>query len=285
MTELVARACKLKVSEVDPNAVSRMVRKFGWSVDIAIRTNDTQLLRGAYEDAKKLPSVQTSIELERNGFVLDGVLINGNENLQICFKGSVPHVLKVCSPQEYERALNFEHALKGQPPCQWIISFELYERHHKFFMFMPLHPVTLEHLPSLDVITAPVFWTCLSGALDFLHQNGYAHNDVKPPNILINTRGEFILTDLGSLVLFNSRSASTRAYIPRELWDRREDRGPVASIHADFWMLAMTIFEKVCGGDISGAESPKQATIIEAVKANSKCDEFRHVLLDRLGVH
>eukprot|EP01039_Chlorochromonas_danica_P012145 gene12145-13810_t len=261
-----------------------MVRKFGWSVDIAIRTNDTELLAGAYEDALKLPSVQTTVELERNGFVLDGVLINGNDNLQICFKRSVPHVLKICSPQEYERAKNFEYVLKSQEPCKWIISFDLYERHLKFFMFMPLHPVTLQHLPFLDSTSASLFWTCLSGALDFLHKNGYAHNDVKPPNILINSCGEFILTDLGSLVLFNTRSASTQAYIPRELWDHKNGRGPVASINADYWMLAMTIFEKVCGGDIGGAESPKQSTIIEAIKASSSCDDFCPLLLNNLGI-
>ena len=82
---------------MNPNAVSGMVRKFGWNVDIAIRTNDTELLAGAYEDALKLPSVQTTVELERNGFVLDGVSINSNDNMQICFKRSVPYVLKICS--------------------------------------------------------------------------------------------------------------------------------------------------------------------------------------------
>ncbi len=252
-------------------------------MDIAIRTNDEELLASAYEDALKLPSVQTTMEIEKNGFVLDGVLISGNDNLQICFKRSAPHVLKICSAQEYERAKNFEHVLKQKPVCKWIIPFELYDRHHKFYMFMPLHPVTLEHLPSLDSTTSPLFWTCLSGALDFLHENNYAHNDVKPPNILINTAGEFILTDLGSLVSVGSRSATTRAYIPRELWDRRNDRGPLASVATDYWMLAMTIFEKVCGGDISGAETPKTSTIIEAINTNSKCDGFRPVLLQRLA--
>ncbi len=261
-----------------------MIGKFGLKVDLAVRTNDAILLACAYEDALMFPSVQTTIEMERNGFVLDGMLINGNDNLQICFKQSVPHVLKICSREEYERAKEFENALKDQPLCEWIISFELYERYPKYFMFMPLHPVTLEHLPFLVSDTAHLFWACLSGALDFLHHYGFAHNDVKPANILINTRGEFILTDLGSLVPFGLRSASTQAYIPRELWDRRNGRGPVSSISTDFWMLAMTIFEKVCRGVICGAESPMQSTITEAIVANSKCADFYRVLLDRLKV-
>ena len=148
---------------------------------------------------------------------------------------------------------------------------------------MPLHPVTLEHLPFLVSDTIHLFWACLSGALDFLHQHSFAHNDVKPANILINTRGEFILTDLGSLVPFGLRSASTQAYIPRELWDRRNGRGPVSSSITDFWMLAMTIFEKVCRGVIGGAETPMQSTIIEAIEANSKCNDFYLVLRDRLN--
>jgi len=280
--ELVAKACQLEVSAVNSNAVQRMIRKFGFSVDIAIRTDDSALLASVYDDALKLPSVQTTLEMERNGFVLDGILIDGNDSLQICFKKSVPHVLKICTPQEYERAKNFEDVFKAEP-CEWIISYELYTRHLKFYMFMPLHPITLEHLPSLDSSTAPLFWHCISTALKYLHKNGYAHNDVKPPNILINTSGEFLLTDLGSLVLFNNRSASTKAYIPRELWDRKNDRGPLASLKADYWMLAMTIFEKACGGNIVGAEAPKQSTIKNAIETCPKCSDFSAELLDFLA--
>ncbi len=109
-------ACKLKVSEVNANTVSRMIGKFGLIVDLA-----------AYEDTLMFPSVQTSVEMENNGFVLDEMLINCYDNLQIYFKQSVPNVLKICSREEYERAKQFENALKDQPLCEWIISFVLHE--------------------------------------------------------------------------------------------------------------------------------------------------------------
>ena len=64
-------------------------------------------------------------------------------------------------------------------------------------------------------------------------------------NILIATNGDFILTDLGSLVPFKNRTASTKAYVPRELWTNPS--GPIAEASVDWWMLAMVIFERACG--------------------------------------
>lgn len=284
LIELVAQACQLPISEINSNVVQRMAKKFGFHVDLAIRINDYGMLADVYNDALKLPSIKTIEELEeKNGFILDSELLVGNEYLQICFKGSVPFVLKICSTLEYARALNFESMLKKQSSSsRFIIPFELYSRNLKHYMFMPLHPVTLEHLVSLDSNTAPLFWVCLSDALDFLHGNGLAHNDVKPANILINASGEFILSDLGSLVPFDNHSASTRAYLPRELWDKMNKRGPVASIRVDYWTLAMIIYEKVCRRNIIEAEAPKQDTIVDAINAEPNCERLRPMLLKRL---
>jgi serine/threonine protein kinase len=282
LTEQVASTCNIDISEVNTHAVSRMVKKYSVIVDLAIRNGDDELLADCYRDALSLPSVQTSLELENNGFILDGVLISANKNLQICFKKSVPHVLKVCSREEYTRAEHFQNAVREAEWCEWVTSFELYNRMEKFYMFMPLLPTSLEHLRTLDETTSPLLWTCLSGALDFLHSYGYAHNDVKPPNILISTTGEFILADLGSLVPFGRRSASTPAYIPREFYNRRSSSGPLASRRADYWMLAMTIFEKACEGELGGAESPKKDTILEAIRTHPNCSDFSSALLDRL---
>jgi serine/threonine protein kinase len=279
--DLVAKACQLAVSAVNAHAVTRMIQKYSISVDIALRCDDFTLLANLYEDALKLPSVETSLELEQNGFMLDRVLINSNDSLQICFKKSVPYVLKVCTSHEYERALIFEDVLKTEP-CKYIISYELYSRNLKFFMLMPLHPVNLEHLPCQVSTTAPLFWNCMSSDLKYLHKHGYAHNDIKPLNILITTSGEFVLADLGSLVQFGCRSGSTKAYIPRELWNPQSNNGPCASIRVDYWMLAMTIFEKACGGVIRGAESPRQSTIRDAIQACSQCNGFSTELLSFL---
>jgi serine/threonine protein kinase len=123
--------------------------------------------------------------------------------------------------EDYTRAERFQNTVGGAEWCKWVTSFELYNRGEKFYMFMPLLPTTLEHFLTLDATASLLLWTCLSGALEFLHSHSYTHNDIKPPNILINTTGEFILADLGSLVPFGSRSASTPAYIPREFYNRR----------------------------------------------------------------
>mmetsp|Transcript_19273 Transcript_19273/g.26498 ORF Transcript_19273/g.26498 Transcript_19273/m.26498 type:complete len:108 (+) Transcript_19273:671-994(+) len=106
--------------------------------------------------------------------------------------------------------------------------------------------------------------------------------DVKQSNILIAMNGDFILTDLGSLVPFNNRSASTKAYVPRELWT--SSSGPIADASVDWWMLAMTILKKVCDGGIHGAEEPTKQTVRDGIaSAKSVPEDVREALLRSLN--
>mmetsp|Transcript_28160 Transcript_28160/g.40093 ORF Transcript_28160/g.40093 Transcript_28160/m.40093 type:complete len:146 (-) Transcript_28160:25-462(-) len=142
---------------------------------------------------------------------------------------------------------------------QNIISIHPFEKRSKFFIFMPLHPITLEHLVTLEADVVRRLWNHLSAGISFLHDLGFAHMDIKPSNILIATNGDFILTDLGSLVPFKNRSASTKAYVPRELWT--SPSGPIAEASVVWWMLAMVIFERACGGDIGRAVVATKKTV------------------------
>lgn len=47
-----------------------------------------------------------------------------------------------------------------------------------------------------DILTVWRFCECISGALEYLHDMGLAHNDVKLSNILVDSEGRFILSDL-----------------------------------------------------------------------------------------
>ena len=267
--------------------IHRMVDRFQFRCDIALRTEDFNLLRALYEKAEALPSTATAAEFSTiDGYVLNGQLFVGNQDLQICFKAGLPHLLKISTEEEYSRAITFLTVLseRGATMHQNIISIRPVVKRSKFYIFMPLHPITLEHLEVLESAVIRRLWNHLSAGLSFLHQLGFAHMDVKPSNILIATNGDFILTDLGSLVPFKNRSASTKAYVPRELWTNPS--GPIAEASVDWWMLAMVIFERACGGDIGRTEVATKKTVLDGIAGVNSVsvvpEDVRDELLSRL---
>ena len=273
--------------EADERVIERMLFRYETRCDIALRTEDFSLLRAIYERAKALPNTATIGDfLTVNGYVMDGQLFIGNDDLQICFKAGLPHVMKISTQEEYSRAILFLAVLADHDTTmhQNIISMDPVTKNSKYFIFMPLHPITLEHLRILPAGVVRRLWKHLSSGLSFLHDLGFAHMDIKPSNILIATNGDFILTDLGSLVPFNNRSASTKAYVPRELWT--SPSGPIADASVDWWMLAMTIFEKVCDGGIGGAEVPTKQTVRDGIagvnSVSAVPEDVRDELLSRL---
>ncbi|KAJ7277819.1 kinase-like domain-containing protein [Mycena rebaudengoi] len=61
--------------------------------------------------------------------------------------------------------------------------------------------------------------------LEFLHDQGIVHGDMKPSNVLIDDNGTPLICDFGISQLLGSRgyttaSVGTRAYIAPELWER-----------------------------------------------------------------
>ena len=283
--------------DVNANVVARMQQRYAMEVNNALRTKDNELLRSVYERAVALPYTTTAAELSAagTGFVLDGVLFSGNESLNVCFKEGVPHVLKVCNPTEYDRANEWIKAYNGMGPSPHIIGLETFYKHRdsgsKYFIFMRLHPITLEALPEMSTTVLLRFYTQMSAALEYIHEAEFAHMDFKPANILITSDGDFILADLGSIVRFGEKSESTSAYLPREMCAKDGAR-PIASANVDWWMMAVTVCEKVCGyGAGHGAESARKSDILsmlsklgekEDKKEGERVKEVVGTLLGRL---
>jgi hypothetical protein len=91
----------------------------------------------------------------------------------------------------------------------------------------------------------------IAQALDYAHAAGFVHRDVKPSNILFNTRGDAILTDFGLVKAAESSVIArttmggligTPAYMAPEIWEGQSD-GPGADIYA----LGCVLFEMLSG--------------------------------------
>ena len=82
---------------------------------------------------------------------MDNETFHGTDDLQICFKEGLPHVMKIANKAEYKRATQFLSVLaeRGSPQHQNIIPIEPVVNKLKYFIFMPLYPITLVHLPFL----------------------------------------------------------------------------------------------------------------------------------------
>lgn len=85
-------------------------------------------------------------------------------------------------------------------------------------------------------------------ALSFTHQNGVIHHDIKPENILFNTRWEAMLTDFGIALLMESvtvrRSAAT---IGTPDYMAPEQYQGYASRRSDQYSLAVMAYELFTG--------------------------------------
>ena len=144
---------------------------------------------------------------------------------------------------------------------------------------MPLLPATLEHVVQLDVDDAAKLLGQMMEALSFIHKHGFAHMDVKPSNICINGKGDFILADLGSMAPFGERTKSTLPFLPKDL----QKPSMISDKKVDFWMLAMTLGERFCGWERgTAAREPTCAMLREQLTAHRGASGIIKVLLVHL---
>ncbi|MDQ3935691.1 MAG: serine/threonine protein kinase, partial [Actinomycetota bacterium] len=98
----------------------------------------------------------------------------------------------------------------------------------------------------------------VAGALDYAHQNGVVHRDVKPANVLLRHDGVVKLADLGiataaeqSKITRSGAVLGTASYMAPERLDGRPG-GPAADVYA----LAAVAFEMLCGRKAVDGNTP-----------------------------
>jgi serine/threonine protein kinase len=101
----------------------------------------------------------------------------------------------------------------------------------------------------LDLDEATAVFAPLSEALDYVHECGFLHRDVKPSNVFLTTKGQVVLFDFGISRELDSASdltafgtLGTPAYNAPELYEKS-----VTTAHSDQYSLAVLLYEMLTG--------------------------------------
>jgi hypothetical protein len=143
---------------------------------------------------------------------------------------------------------------------------------------MPLYGGTLDDFPKPlenDVVSKMIRQLMIG--LQFLHDNGLVHMDVKPSNIFVDQRGDFFLGDFGSVTKIDGKiTSTTKTFFPEGV-----DIGQAATTRHDYWMLAMTVKDVISQCEIGevgiAAKFPALNEVIEAIK-NIETEESLQLL-------
>ena len=227
---------------------------------LAIAENRVESAIQGYEQTLALPQTATEAMLNIEGYELNGPWHTGNDNLIICYKGTVPHLLKALTPKEITRGSALFIVLQEQTHASpFLTSFELRSHEKKVFMIMPYYPSTLESVRRLSLENGVRLFDQVRNAIDFLHSLNYNHMDIKPANICLRENGDFVLIDLGSVTMKLTVSESTVVYVPKDFQprDKRAPNNKYKAVDINDWlMLGMTIAEKVYGLEVGGSAPP-----------------------------
>ena len=137
-------------------------------------------------------------------------------------------------------------------------------------------------------LTEDEAWKLISdvaSGLAYLHSQEVIHQDIKPDNILIDSNGNYLITDFGISVqarstlrksVSNATGSGTTAYMAPERFSR--DPQPIKA--SDIWSLGATLYELVTGrmpfGEVGGGmqrsgagiptiETPISATLRQTI--------------------
>ena len=266
-----------KVVKVNPNVVTRMRKRFGNQVVQAVNENNSQLAADVYADTLNLPQTSTENILRNDsGYLLNGQFFN-NPDLVTCYRDCKVYLLKMLRPNEIECGRAFYKAIESDIVTgtfhEHITPFEIHEVHDdRVAMIMPAYPTTLETIPYLTPPQCCKILSQIASALEYFHKKGFAYMDMKPTNVCFNYEGDVVLIDLGSVVVLgNMTSSCTAVYLPSDM--QIKNGRYKASSEIDWWMLVVTMLEKMNLVNIGGAlNTPQRKELANLFPDVEKCE-------------
>jgi serine/threonine protein kinase/tetratricopeptide (TPR) repeat protein len=110
----------------------------------------------------------------------------------------------------------------------------------------------------MPLATIEQIMKCITEALDYAHDRGMLHRDVKPSNVILDTKGEAFLTDFGiARILSNTQFTATGALIGTPAYMSPEQgQGLGVSPASDVYSLGVMLYEFLTGHVPFDADTP-----------------------------
>jgi serine/threonine protein kinase len=131
-------------------------------------------------------------------------------------------------------------------------------------------------LPPLDKLPKPV--SQISSALDYAHQQGVIHRDLKPGNVLLDEIGNAYLSDFGIARVLDSNLTGSAIIGTPAYMSPEQANGLPLDARSDIYSLGIVLYELITGREPFEAETPVALLLKHINEPLPSARVFRHEL-------